>query len=186
MNDFAGAHFVHRIEIGVQEADGHRFDRPGLHLARGAAHGLLVQGLQHRTGRIQPFRYAIAPAPGHQRLGLALEHVVQQGANLIADLQHVPEAARGDEPDTGRVALDQGVGGDSGGVNQQPQRLGGESPLGLGTGDGVHKAVGGVGRGGGHLDDRQLAAGLVHQGPVGKNTPDIHAQPVGAHYENSL
>ena len=91
---------------------------------------------------------------------------------------------RGEQGELGRVAFDQGVGRNGGGVHQQVHGLGrdrGGARFRDGSLHGLHEAVRRIGGRGGDLDDIQFAGRLVHQRSVGERAPDVDAQPVRRH-----
>src|SRR5207247_8067903 len=85
-------------------------DPTGVRLVELALHGAVRQdALGHLADQ---------PA-GDQRRGLLDLEVVDLVALLASDDEHVPEAARGDEADALRLALDDDVGAERGSVDRQ-------------------------------------------------------------------
>ena len=115
---FADPQLVCRIQIGVQEADGHRNHAFPFQLGGDLAHPLLVQGQQHVPLGIQSFGDLEAEVAWNQRPGLLEMDVVEGRPDLPCDLQHVAEASGGDEGAAGRLPFDQGVGGHRRAVHQ--------------------------------------------------------------------
>ena len=114
--DRLDALLVRGIAVAVDQADGDRLDARGHELLAGRNHARLVQRLDHAAvGRdalddLQPM-----PAR-HQGLGLVPGEIEHVGHADAPDLQHVAEAARGDQPGPGAGALQDGVGADRGAV----------------------------------------------------------------------
>ena len=93
--------FVHRVAVGVQEADRERLD-PVLHqLAHLAAHRAWVDRLQHGAVAAHPFADLAAVAPGGEGFGEGQEEVVDVVALLGAHFEDVAESAGGQQPEPG-------------------------------------------------------------------------------------
>ena len=113
-----------------------------------------------------------APLAGDQRLEGA-GHAVGLGPRAPAELEAIAEAARGDQTDLGELALEHGVGGGGGAVDDEVEIGGGDA----GLGDGCQHAIGLVGGGGedlGEPDALALRADLVEQ-QVREGAADVDA-----------
>ncbi len=97
-DDLRGAAFVCVVQIAVQEADGDRLDALRRQRGRGRGDLGLIEGMQHRTGRIDAFRHLQAALARHQRHRRAHGVVVEMRPHLAADLQHVAKSSGDDQP----------------------------------------------------------------------------------------
>ena len=170
---------VRRVEVGMEEADGYRLHPLRLQLAGDPAHCGLVQRLHHPAAPVEALGNAAAPVARNQGGRLAEVDVVEGGADLALDLQHVAEPGGGDEAGGCELALDDGVGGHGGGVHHVAQAGGVHPGLGEDAGGGAQEASGGIVGGGRDLGDAHLAAGLVDQYGVGECPADVDPQAVG-------
>ncbi|OGL13923.1 MAG: hypothetical protein A3F92_02765 [Candidatus Rokubacteria bacterium RIFCSPLOWO2_12_FULL_71_22] len=100
---------VRRVQVGVQEADRERRDAARAELAHGPARVGLVERRAHRAVRQDPLGHLADQPARHQRRGLLDLQIVDLVALLAPDDQHVAEAARGQESDAARLALDDDV-----------------------------------------------------------------------------
>ena len=107
-----GALFVRGIAVAVDQADRNRLDAGCGKLIPGCQHARLVQRLDHAAVGRDALHHLQAMPARHQRLGLVPGQVEHVGHADAADLQHVAEAARGDEPGPGARSLQEGVGAD--------------------------------------------------------------------------
>ena len=122
----------------------------------------------------------LEPMPAwDQRGGSVLEQIVEIGPCRAPQLQHVPEAARGDECSAGALLLEDRVGNDRGRMRQQPD---------VGSGDAValhsvierrQHALGQVARRGRHLGDADGSARIVDQRHVRERAADVDTYPPG-------
>jgi hypothetical protein len=98
---------VGRVEVGVEQADGHAFD----------VVGHCVEAVQRNRReldprRVQPTTDLEAQPPRYERSGAVDERVVQRRAVLTADLDDVGEAVGRDERDAPTSTFEDRVGGD--------------------------------------------------------------------------
>ena len=168
---------VGRVGVGVQE--GHAAGLgPGLQQGPGPLGRLAGIDLrQHRPVGQHPLGHLQAAVPGDDRLEVAPQ---PPGAGPVASahLQHVPEPLRGDQPDRGQLALEQGVGAHGGAVDDDGRR--GEAALRPGpvqpSEQPGHEAVGLPPPGGGRLGHPDLAGALVQDADVGEGAPHVDAR----------
>ncbi len=117
-----------------------------------------------------------AEAPGREegrRLRIERE-VVHLVPHLPADLDHVEEAAGGDEADARALALQHRVGGDGGAVHEAGNRSGREPPLRLHALERREHRAARVGAGRGYFQDAGRRAGRAHH-HVGEGAADVDA-----------
>ena len=105
---------------------------------------------------------------------------------LVTDQQRVAETVGRDQPGAPRLALDQGVGDQRGGVNDRGGDLrrahvGAAEQL----GDPLAHPVEGIGRGRQHLLDVDRAGGGVEQHDVGERATDVDGEAQIASHERS-
>ena len=106
------------VGVGVQEADGDRLDALR---AAGVGDGVELGELEWNEDvavAVDTLAHLEAQPPRHERLGLAADEVVHVGPVPAADLEHVAEAARGDERGQGTGALGQRVDDDRRAVDE--------------------------------------------------------------------
>ena len=119
-----------------------------------------------------------AAAARDQRGRRVLEQVVEVGARRAPQLQHVAEAARGDERGARALLLQDGVGDDGGGVRQQPdlgrrRRRSAASPMSSAASTPSARSRGVVGT----LATPMLPARLVDQRHVRERAADVDPDP---------
>jgi hypothetical protein len=154
--DFPGAQLVRRVGIGMQEVDDEALAALGQQCAGSRRNAGLVERAHHVAARVHALIDLDAAVAGDERLKGA-DHAVGLGTGAAAELQGVAEAGRGDQPDAGDLALQDGVGGGGGAVDQQVETGRRNTRLG---------------------DRRQHAVGLI--GQCGQDLADPHLRPVGA------
>jgi hypothetical protein len=164
------------IGVAVQQADGH-----ALHaLARQRRHELrdLVEGERRfdRSVGTDTLGHLESQPPRHgrRRLGRGLEVVEMQAAHT-RDLEHVPEATRGDQPDDGAAALDDRVGDDGRAVRDGGQRRAADQRR-----QSVHHPQGRVGRRRRDLPAGQPARRRAHD-EVRERPTDVDADTAARH-----
>jgi hypothetical protein len=158
----------------VHEVDHQGFDALPAQAQDRRAHLLHGQWRDLETLGVDPLVHLEAEVARDQRLERALEPV-GRGTRAPAQLQHVAEAARGDEPGAGALALEQRVGRGGGPVDDhrdlgRVRRRAGQR--------GLH-AAGLIGDGGRDLGHPHEAGGLVEQHQVGEGAPDVDADELG-------
>jgi hypothetical protein len=94
------------------------------------------------------------------------------------DLQHLPEALRGDQADGGALALEDRVGGHGRAVQHRRDVGQLDARLGARLADAGEHADRLVGRGGGGLGPPGAAAALLDQQDVGEGASDVDSEPV--------
>ena len=113
--------FVFGVAIGVEEVDHHRLASAREQLARRRRHRVLVERRHHFPAGVHALGHLQAQLAGDERLEPSGEPIgLRPGA--AAELQHVPEAAGGDQSGDRELAFQQRVGGGGGAVHQQVQR----------------------------------------------------------------
>ena len=173
--DLGGAVFMHRVAVGMQEMDDQRLAAARQQELAGGVYVLGFQRRQYFAVRIHPLVDLHAQLARDQRHELAFQPV-GLGPGAAAQLQHVAEAPRGDQPDLRQLALQQGVGGDGGAVDDGGdvrQRC-------AGFGNRGQHAEGLVFRGRGHLGDARLPIG-AHQYQVREGPAHIDADNMPRH-----
>ena len=116
--DQAGQSFlVLRIGVGVDQADGQRLDAGGADLVDHLLGLPAIQGMNDRAPRVHPFGDFPAQAPRDQVGRLVPVPVVELGHSDAPQLQHVPKPLGGNQGGAGSAALQQGVGGHRGPVD---------------------------------------------------------------------
>ena len=115
---------VRRVGVGMQEADGEALDALLDQLGDLGQRGIDIERLLDRAVGRQPLHRLAPPRPRHQRLGHLDEQVVELVLALAADLQHVAEARRGEQPGLRALALDQRVGEQRRGMHHAADLLG--------------------------------------------------------------
>jgi hypothetical protein len=157
------------IGVGVDQHDRDRSGPLGQQRAGRSPYLLAVHGradcaigeraLPHLEAQVAvDHRHEVAPqAPG-------------VAAVAPAHLQHVAEAARGDEPDAPALALQQGIGADRRAVHDRAKAL--RCVEALQPGEEADRLVPAVRR---HLGRAEGAGSLVVEEEVGERATDIHA-----------
>ena len=118
------------IGVGVQKADGDGFDAFLAQLAGYLAQGVFVEWCKLCAAGVEALGYAKTAVARHEWARLFKLQVVEGGANLTGDFQHVAEALGGDKAGRRDLAFDDGVGGDRGAVDDISHVLGGDLLLG--------------------------------------------------------
>ncbi len=157
------------VGVGVQEADGDRLDALR---AAGVGDGVELGELERDEDAavaVDPLAHLEAQPPRHERLRLAADEVVHVGPVSAADLEHVAEAARGDERRQGAVALGQRVDDDRRAVDEVPDALEGD----LAVGQAGEHALGQARRRRRRLRDAEVARLGVEEDEVGERTADV-------------
>jgi hypothetical protein len=115
--NLAGAALVRRVAVAVQEVDGQGFAARIQQLPQSPTHCVLVQRHQDLPVGVHALRDLQAQLPRYQRHEAAGE-AVGRGPGATPQFQHVAEACRGDQANAREAALQQGVGGGGGTVDQ--------------------------------------------------------------------
>ena len=142
--DLAGAQLVRRVGVGVQEVDDEALAASRDQRVHRRRQRRLVERGHHLAACIHALGHLEAQLARDDRLEGA-GHAVGLGPGAPAQLERVAEAARGDQPDLGDLALQHRVGGGRGAVDDQVE-IGGRH---AGCGDRLQHAgglVGGRGR----------------------------------------
>ena len=130
--------------------------------------------------RVDPLVHHGAEVALDQRRRLLPREVVEPGHPQVADLQHVAEALRADQPGARALALQQRVAGDGGAVHDLGDVGAVDGVLGDEGGDAFHDGPRVVVDAGGDLARRHRAI-LGQQNDIGEGAPDIDADAPGAH-----
>ncbi len=109
---------MRRVHVRVQEGHRDRFDLLTRERVGDAREIGLGQGRDDRAVGGDALGDLEAEPAFHQRLRLAVGDVVKPWRAEAADLEHVAEAARGDERDARALSLDDGVGRHRGGMHE--------------------------------------------------------------------
>ena len=166
---------VHRVQVGVKQADG---DRLHLLLREKACKLSGAGGLRRAldaAGRVEAFLDLEAKAPRHEGGGKLDEEVVDVVAGFPAELEYVAEPGRGDEGGPRPGPLDHGVGGLGGRVDHLADRgrvhraRSEEPPDAL---DGPRREVPARRE---HLLGGEDRPPAVHEDDVGERSPDVDA-----------
>ena len=116
--DRRGAALVSGIGVGVQEMDDERLAARGEQRRDGGAGGRLVERGQHPAAGVHPLGN-LEPEVARDDRREAAGHAVGLRTGAAAELEHVAEARGGDEPGPREPALEHGVGGGGGAVDDQ-------------------------------------------------------------------
>ena len=127
VQDVAHPALMHRVDEGVQQADGDALDRFAYQQRHQGTHRVFVQRAEDVAFVVEAFGHRQAQMAGHQRLGQDDVEVVLVVAALVAHRQHVAKPLGGDQGRSGTLALDQRVGGQRGAVHDQRDIRGGEA-----------------------------------------------------------
>ena len=138
-----------------------------------ACGGGFVEGGEDAAAGVEALGDLEAEVAGDER-GEAAGHAVGVGPRAAAELEDVAEALGGDQAGAGEAALEQGVGGDGGAVDEEVDAV-------EGRGGGVEggEDAGGLVRGGRGLDEAD--GGAVEEDQVGEGAADVDAGHGGAH-----
>jgi hypothetical protein len=122
---------MRRSCAGEQQAHRDGGDALALELQDRALDGRFVQRHQNRAVRRDALAHLLAQVSGRQETcRLGLQHEIVHGApHLPADLEHVPEALGGDQPDLGALGLEHRIGRDRGAVHEAGDRLRRDGPV---------------------------------------------------------
>ncbi len=110
LHERLGGKLMSGIAIAVEEGDGERAGARGDEFLGGGAHARFVERHDDVAFRTDAFLHRLAKRTRDERrrpFELEIESVV---AKLVADLEHVAIAVRGDQPDGRAASLDQGIG----------------------------------------------------------------------------
>ncbi|MCZ8148937.1 MAG: hypothetical protein O9325_13970 [Roseomonas sp.] len=174
--DCGDALLMGRVRVGVQQADCNGLHALGAEDPGRVPHISLLERFEDAAVGQHAFPHAQAQMPGHQRRGVADEHVEQVVADLAPHLDDVAEAGGRDQPGA-RAAPGQD------GVGDQRRRM--DHAGGLGREAGPLRV-----KRGNAAEDRflrrmrrsedlggQHATGAFHQHEVGEGAADIDAEP---------
>src|SRR5881296_4786731 len=168
---------VLRVEVRVQQADREGGDAAIDQRADRAARVGFVQRRPHRAVGEHALGDLADQAPRHERARLLDLEVVDLVALLAPDEQHVAEAARGEQADAARLALDDDVAAERRAVHGlrdvAPGHAGGREQ----RVEARQARLGRIGIGGEALGGGQLARGRL-QHEVRERTAHVEADPV--------
>ena len=128
--DVAGAALMGRVGEAVEEADGDALDGFALQEGDEVGDGVLVERKEDLAEVVEAFGDGEAEVAGDEGLGEGDAEIVLVVAALVAEGENVAEALGGDEGGAGALALDDGVGGEGGAVDEDFDVGGGEVGLG--------------------------------------------------------
>ena len=114
---------------------------------------------------------------GHRGIDEEVVHVV---AAFAADLERVAESRGGEQSGARALALDEGIGGEGGAVDEAPNASRRRARF---LQEGEHAllhGLGGILRGGEQLAHAHVAGDVVHPDEIGEGAADVHAQSAGA------
>ena len=171
--DRADPLLVLRVHVRVEEADGDRLDFLAPQDRRGGAHRVVVERPQHLAGRAEPLGDRHRTVARDERRRLLELRVVERGPHLAGDLEQVAKPFGGDEAAARDLPLDDRVRRHRRRVDDEADLPGRHLAVGERSLDGLHEALGGVGRCRQHLRDRDGAGLLVDQGRVGEGAADV-------------
>ena len=159
---------VRRRRVRMQEDHGDRVG-PLFHQdIRFAVDLLEVQRHEHGAVRDEPLIHLAPTSAGHQRIGWRVPPVVDVGPGSASELEHIPEASRGDEPDGRAPLLEDRVQHDGGAVDERVEvgRADGQPVHGrhdlLGTSLGRGRLLLGHDLAGGPIDHDEIDEGPAH------------------------
>ena len=177
--DVAHTTFMDRIDEGVQQPDGNAFDAFALQHRHQRAHGGNIKRQQHVSFVVEPFGDGQAQMTRNQRLGQHDIEVVLVVAALVAHRDHVAKALSGQQRRAGALALDNGVRGECGAVDDDADVGGGDTGGLQDVADTGHHALLGSSRRRQDLDREAPAVMLERK--IGERAADIDGQPSGRH-----
>ena len=119
-HQIAGPTLVTVVDVGVDEVDDEGLDALRAERLGGAAYLALVERDDHLTLGVDPLGHLQAQLARDEWLERALE-AVRRRSRAPAELEHIAEAARGDEARAGTLALEHRVGGCGGAVHDHPE-----------------------------------------------------------------
>ena len=132
----------------------------------------------HGAVRPHPLGDLEAPAARHQRLRPRGQlEAIEMRAVHPRDLEHVAEAARGDEAHRGDAPLHDGVGDGGGAVGERGAGLARPQQRAQAVEHALRAVVGHRG----HLARAHLPGDVVHGDDVGEGAPHVHADAEAAH-----
>ncbi len=178
--DLARLALVRVVDVRVHEVDHQGLDALPAQPQDRLAHLVRSQRRDHEALGVDALVHLEAEIARDQRLEVALEPV-GRGARAPAQLQHVAEAARGDEPGAGALALEQRVG--RGGRPVDDDRHLGRARR--GPGQRALDPAGLVGHGRRNLGHPDQARGLVDEHQVGEGAADVDADELGLRDDRS-
>ena len=117
-HDLGGRALVRVVRVGVEVADGDRLHAAPLELGGNRGHFLALDRAAHGAVVERALRDLEDRTARHQRRRPRRLDVVEDGAVAAADLEHVAEAARGDDRRARALALEDRVGRDRGAVGE--------------------------------------------------------------------
>jgi hypothetical protein len=166
-----GGELVLAVGVGVHEGDRHRGDALLREDLRRRAHVVELDRRADRAARHQALGHRQPQPARDQRGRRRVEQVVHLRTVAALDLDHVAEAARGEQPDDRPAPLQQRVQADGGAVQEvvrPPQVL-----VRDGDADRLEDPALGLGRGRRGLRDPDAARGLVEEDQVGERATDV-------------
>src|SRR5215831_5605025 len=165
-----------RARVGVQQRYGDGLAPRRQHRIDGAVDGDLVERCRDRAVGIDAFEYLDDMAPLHERARLVDVEIISLVALLAANDEHIAEARGGDEAGGSTLALEDGIGGDRGGVQHGVDRTSSDARFlqqQLQPGDHGLARLAQCGR---HLEGVHRPAGTIVQNEIGKGSADIEGQ----------
>jgi hypothetical protein len=165
---------VRGVLVAVQQADRDRLGAKPANCRDRTARGPRSERELDAAVGSYPLRNAHPARRRHQGLGSTRLERVELGARLPADLEHILEAARGEEHDPSASALEQRVRRDGGAVVEQRDRAAGQTP------QAFRHGPRGVVRGRSELQDREAAADQrdeIGEGTAGVGPDDDPGRP---------
>jgi hypothetical protein len=169
LQNLLGAQFVRRIAVAVQEQNRDRFDLLALESVGQRKKLGLVERLGDAAVGIKALRHFVAMPPRHQREMLLEEQIIGVGPIDAADLVDVAKAARRDQRGLGAGALQHGVDGDRGAVQEQA----GIGKSGARLGDAIGDALDHRRRRRQALAEKKPLIGWIERRNVGEGAADI-------------
>ena len=160
----------------MQQANGIRFATLLHQRGNRATHAALVQRNEHRSTGVHALVDFHAHVPGHQGFRKADLEIVGIKAFFPANLQHIPEPARGDQSRARAFTLNDRIDHQGRAVNHRVSRRRGAPLPGRDLAHALTDRPRGVIRRGQAFVDFDLASRLVNLDEVGKGSADIAAQ----------
>jgi hypothetical protein len=178
--DRADPLLVRGVGEGVDQRDGEGLHAPAGQPLQLLPDVVLVERAHHRAVAGDPLVDLDGVLQVGQRLGFGPDDPAGQSAGheRACDLQHLPEAPGGEQPDGGALALEDGVGRNRGAVQHLGDLAHRDAGVGADLLDAVQHPDGLVGRRRRGLGPPGGPAALVDEQDVGEGASDVDSEPV--------
>ena len=173
--NFAGANFMGRIHIRMQEGNRHGFDVLFGQLAGNGNDGFFIESAQHRAFDVDAFRHREAPGSFDQSGRFFDEDIVLVVTTLVGNFERIAKAIGGDQCRACTLAFDDGIGGQSSAVQEHIDIGEAKRCFGKHMPHAGNDSLLGRPRRGQHFGGNELFASL--QDDIGKSAADISCNP---------